>query len=412
METSIDKKKFIKLELIGEIFTGAAIVFGLLIIQLPLGVSINKPVIYAVAAGVIFFSLVWHQLLPRKFSGAAKNYIESIIDIFAIATTVHFSGGPNSYLTFLYFLPNMDTAVNMGLRRTIILSSLTSLLILGEAIFNVSNGFSSNLSLAALRIWSIFLVTFYGRFLFLQVKKLDEEEQNIKVDKVREINKLKEEFVFLISRKFIFPINSIKNNLKTLFRENIDKETFKTLKIVEQNTQRLKKLVDDLVNISEIEEGTLKLESGVFNLREVAKETIESLKLSATKKNLELEFSGQGARVTADPLRVREVISNLVDNAIKYTNEFGRIEADIYKKGHSAIFSVKDDGIGMPKEATSNLFTKFFRIESGKVEKEGFGLGLFICKELVERMGGKIWFESTLGKGSIFTFSLPLASRA
>ena len=117
-------------------------------------------------------------------------------------------------------------------------------------------------------------------------------------------------------------------------------------------------------------------------------------------------------KILADPIRAPEVITNLVANAINYTNPGGKVDVSIQVSPTDLTTIVADSGIGVPKEAISHLFNKFFRVSNtAQQASKGTGLGLYISKSIIEKLGGKIWVESELCKGSKFSFSLPLAER-
>ncbi len=116
--------------------------------------------------------------------------------------------------------------------------------------------------------------------------------------------------------------------------------------------------------------------------------------------------------VWADRDRTEEILFNLIDNAIKYSSENGEIQVDVRVDGTSAVISVSDRGVGIPAEEVVKIFDKFHRVDRrDSMETYGHGLGLYICRRLVQAQGGEIWVESVLGEGSTFYFSLPLAGR-
>ena len=174
----------------------------------------------------------------------------------------------------------------------------------------------------------------------------------------------------------------------------------------------MKRLVADLLIVSRIENATMPLNKQNFSLTEktksIAKEYIPLAKAANVK--ISLKSSKNDFKVMADPDQIENAIANLLDNAIRYVQEKGRIEIDIYKKGRRVYFSITDSGVGIPEGEQSRIFQKFFRASNvTKRQTEGSGLGLFIAKSAVERSGGKIYFKSRLGKGTTFWFYLPAA---
>jgi signal transduction histidine kinase len=128
-------------------------------------------------------------------------------------------------------------------------------------------------------------------------------------------------------------------------------------------------------------------------------------------RNIEVTFKDKKKipLIFGDPEKLRMVIENLLGNSIKYTTNYGKIEIKLSKKGDFVIFSIKDNGVGIPLEQHGRVFDKFFRSDNiVKYQTEGTGLGLYIAKNIIEQLGGKIWFDSVEGLGSIFNFSVPI----
>ncbi|PJA86993.1 MAG: hypothetical protein CO141_01820, partial [Candidatus Moranbacteria bacterium CG_4_9_14_3_um_filter_42_9] len=152
-----------------------------------------------------------------------------------------------------------------------------------------------------------------------------------------------------------------------------------------------------------------------FDLEKVVQETVHSLVLLAKGKNISIVFKNNSTPVivVGDVEKLRLAIENLISNAIKYTDGRGKVEVSVRKKNGFVIFNSKDNGVGIPEEQQSQVFNKFFRSDNAvKYQTEGTGLGLYIAKNIIEQSGGKIWFRSREGVGSIFSFSLPLCSPA
>jgi signal transduction histidine kinase len=194
--------------------------------------------------------------------------------------------------------------------------------------------------------------------------------------------------------------------------------------MVQEEVGRMTALINDLLDLSKLESGMARLEPEDLALRPVLEKLLESLRLLADEKNLELGWDWDPALplVRADRRRVERVLANLVGNAIKYTPAGGCITfgadvrpADPASKGTAAMarFWVSDTGPGIPEEDRLRVFEKFQRGREKQIEGiPGTGLGLAIAREIVEEHGGKIWIEGAPGGGSMFCFALPLAQAA
>jgi signal transduction histidine kinase len=182
--------------------------------------------------------------------------------------------------------------------------------------------------------------------------------------------------------------------------------------VIRRNLTRMSSLISDLSDINHIESGRMKFDLKSFDLREVMADVADSLRerISNREQTLHIEIEDELPPVYADPSRMAQVISNLMSNANKYTPEGGEIVVRAWPNGRSAYVSIQDNGLGISEEDQQKLFTQFFRAEDSKVrEQAGWGLGLSIVRRMVEAQDGEISFESKLGEGSTFTFTIPLA---
>ena len=181
------------------------------------------------------------------------------------------------------------------------------------------------------------------------------------------------------------------------------------LKIIERNTHRLDLLIQDLLTISALESGRMKLNLQPTDLRALAEKVLGDLHAKALKKNVKLVNSLPTLGATADPNRLDQVFANLVDNAIKYGRANGTVTVGGQKMddGRQEVF-VRDDGPGIPPESLDRVFERFYRVDKARSRDQGgTGLGLSIVKHIVQAHGGEVRVESELGKGATFYFTLP-----
>ena len=182
------------------------------------------------------------------------------------------------------------------------------------------------------------------------------------------------------------------------------------------STERLIKLVNDMLNISRIESGRIEIKPVVLDMAKLMDDVSEEIKVKAVEKALNITTKTDGIipKVFADPDKVHQVLLNLIGNAMKFTPNGGNVTISFFTDGQVLDISVKDSGVGISKDDLGKLFQKFGRLDSSYVavaSSGGTGLGLYICRNLVELMHGKIWASSEgRGTGSTFTFSLPLAT--
>lgn len=234
------------------------------------------------------------------------------------------------------------------------------------------------------------------------------------VSKEKQLEEMKLDFVSMAAHELRTPLTSIKGYMYIFlrdYRDSLNSQQITLLSRINISTQRLVSLVENLLNVTRIERGTLTISLSEIDWIDNTEEAISEIIDQAKDKKIELNFlkpKESPLDVTVDKSRINEVLLNLLANAISYTNSGGKVTVWIERKGNEIITHIQDNGQGIPKEALPYLFTKFFRV-SGNLEQgsKGTGLGLFIAKSIVEMHKGKIWVNSQLGKGSTFSFSLP-----
>lgn len=235
------------------------------------------------------------------------------------------------------------------------------------------------------------------------------------VSKEKQLDEMKLDFVSMAAHELRTPLTSMKGYLYIFLRDYkkvLDERQNTLLARVNISTQRLSSLVENLLNVTRIERSSVALSpqklDWIANIEELIAEVIDQAK----DKKLELTFIKPQQiplYLNVDKFRINEVLTNLIVNAINYTRMGGKIIIWTEVIGKEVITHIQDTGEGIPKEALPHLFTKFFRV-SGPLEQgsKGTGLGLYIAKSIIEMHKGKIWVNSELGKGSTFSFSLPL----
>jgi signal transduction histidine kinase len=237
------------------------------------------------------------------------------------------------------------------------------------------------------------------------------------ITKEKIIEQMKNEFVSIVAHQLRNPISSIKWTLKMFIEKSfgpINQEQEKYLEKIYNINEKMVELIKDLLNIARIEEGRYVYQPVLTDISELIEMTINQAKEKAELKKVNLYFKKPTLPIKSvvDPEKIKLVLQNLIDNAIKYNKEKGEVFISIKKDKKDLIVSIKDTGIGIPKKQQGKIFSKFFRAANAfKQDNEGSGLGLYINQELVSAHKGKIWFKSTEGKGTVFCFSLPLQKK-
>ncbi len=242
------------------------------------------------------------------------------------------------------------------------------------------------------------------------------KERNAALEKklrvLGEVNRLKSEFISIASHELRTPLSIVKEAVMLVFEglggEINDKQKL-LLGRAKNNIERLKKIIEDLLDTSRIESGRLQLHYSLVNLNELLVDSAMFFKKLAREKDIRLEYylPKQQIDIFVDAERINQIIENLISNAIKFTEEGGQIKVEVKILENKVRVGVLDTGVGITREDLSRLFNKFVQVSKiPNMENKGLGLGLSIAKELVERHGGEIWAESKLGVGSKFYFTL------
>ena len=233
-------------------------------------------------------------------------------------------------------------------------------------------------------------------------------------EKLKSLDRLKTEFLSLASHQLRSPLTAIKGYTSMLLGGDfgdINEKQKEAVDRVFQSTNHLVKTVDDLLNVSKIEQGGMQYVMAPFDMCKVVKDLTKDLSIVAEKKGLQLNFSYKGfgvCPVRGDLEKIRNVILNLIDNSIKYTKEgFVNIGLERNDNLKKIVLVITDTGMGMTEDTKKTLFHKFSRGDGGKVNTGGSGLGLYLAKQIIDAHNGHVWVESPgLGRGSTFYLEL------
>jgi PAS domain S-box-containing protein len=248
---------------------------------------------------------------------------------------------------------------------------------------------------------------------FLRIAK-DITEKKRYERRLKDLDKMKSDFVSNVSHELKTPLTSIKGSVDNMLdglTGALNEKQIRYLARIKSNTDRLSRLINDLLDLSRIEAGRVEVRRASLLLTALAEEVAEHLKQLAAEKLIRIEVPPPDPQMTvwADRDKVTQVLMNLIGNAVKFTPQDGKVIVAIEKNGNDYIqISIADNGPGIRPEEADKIFSKFYQVANvDKQKPQGSGLGLAISKALVEMHGGKIWVESKLGRGSTFYFTLP-----
>jgi signal transduction histidine kinase len=229
------------------------------------------------------------------------------------------------------------------------------------------------------------------------------------------VERMKTEFVSISAHQLRTPLSAIKWTLRMVLDGDTGELNSEQKDLLEKtyiSNERMISLINDLLNVSRIEEGRFLYRQALASIEEIISTVIESSQELLKMKKMKLIFNKPKEilpQVNVDKEKMELAVQNLLENAVKYTPEGGEIDISLKRDDKNIIFEIKDTGVGIPDDQNERIFTKFFRGDNViRMETEGSGLGLYTTKNIIEAHKGKIWFDSKEGEGTTFTFTLPI----
>ncbi len=226
------------------------------------------------------------------------------------------------------------------------------------------------------------------------------------ISRLKELDTLKSEFVSIASHQLKTPLSSMSWYLELLLDEKLTEQQLDYIKEVTKANDRLKELVNDLLNVSRLESGMLKIEPKNINIKDFISDIIKEVLPAAKLNNIKIIYNQTNniSEISIDPILGRQIFHNLLTNAVKYSHPKSTVYVNVdYSTNSKYVFSVKNTGFGIPKESQNKIFDKFYRAENAQsAVSDGTGLGLFLVKMITDQSGGKIWFESNPKETTFF----------
>jgi signal transduction histidine kinase len=233
------------------------------------------------------------------------------------------------------------------------------------------------------------------------------------ITKFKEAEEAKSTFISVISHELRTPVSLMKGYASTLRREDAewDRDTvLNGLQVIEEEADKLAKLIDNLLDVTRLQAGTIKMKFSPVQIDRLAERVAERFQTQTELHTIRTSFPADLPPVYADEGRIEQVLANLLSNALKYSPEGGEVVISGEVVKNRLQVSVSDEGIGMSVDQQERVFERFYRVDNAlSRETQGAGLGLYIVRSIVEAHGGTIWLESEPGQGTTFTFTLPLS---
>ena len=334
--------------------------------------------------------------------GQADNsfvFITSWANDWPTAQKIYESDGKNNYRYWLVVMPLKDLD---GQKQALLSMKLSADVI--DTIMAVVLGRS---------YWVLLLTIAFIILLLLVNSRLF--EYSILYNKIKEVDAMKDEFISMASHELRTPVTVIRGYATLMLEQaqtlGVNKEAKEYLSIIDVSSERLNGLIEDLLNVSRIEQGRLKMDVKDMEVWLLVEETVKEMKIQADTKGLVLSCvmePNTKSFISADKDRLKQVLINIIGNSIKYTPS-GSVEVKALNRDNNLVLMIKDTGIGMTAKQREHLFEKFYRVKTKKTEDiVGTGLGLWITKQIVELMKGTIMVDSMENVGTQVTLEFPL----
>jgi len=385
-------------------------------------------------------NLVYRDIYYPKF----WPYIGVFLDMIVITLIVHATGGVESIFLPLYLLQLVGTNVHfskLAAPMNLIFGggmfiAVVSLEFQGILPHNSLGIYTETLYLNKLYIFSVTLTmislmgisSYRSGYVVRSLQTVENEllranrellKLNVVYSKVnrrlKEIDQMKTEFISVASHQMRTPLSAVKWVLRMLLDGDLGQLNNQQVEMLTkgyQTNERMILLINDLLNVSRIEEGRFQYRFVHMSIEEVVESVIQELYNLIKKRSIKFVYNvkkGEIPKLNFDPQKIRLVVQNLIDNAVKFTPPGGKVTVHLTSDGVDVNFSVSDSGVGIPTPQQHRIFSKFFRADNVvRMQTDGSGLGLFIVKNVIDNHHGRVWFESTEGKGTTFTFSLPI----
>ena len=350
------------------------------------------------------FKLVATMNNAEKIGQTDKSFIfiTSWANDWPTAQKIYESDGKNNYRYWLVVMPLKDLD---GQKQALLSMKLSADVI--DTIMAVVLGRS---------YWVLLLTIAFIILLLLVNSRLF--EYSILYNKIKEVDAMKDEFISMASHELRTPVTVIRGYATLMLEQaqtlGVNKEAKEYLSIIDISSERLNGLIEDLLNVSRIEQGRLKMDTKEMEIWPLVEETVKEMKIQADTKKLSLSCSlepNTKSLISADKDRLKQVLINIIGNSIKYTPS-GSVEIKALNRDNNLVLMIKDTGIGMTAKQREHLFEKFYRVKTKKTEDiVGTGLGLWITKQIIELMKGTIMIDSMENVGTQVTLEFPLIKK-
>jgi len=399
------------------------VIFGVRFLPVKL---LDNDSVYILIGGIASFALLYYLVIYKIFSRSKRVYLKIIADVVLIGVLIHLLKDYGQYFFALYFLPIAAAALELEFINALLIATIASLFVVFE-IFLSSQDLLPSSNQFFSGVWQIAIILFitiFCRMLAIQIRqeRTAKEESILKQKSLEQEAERQKEFLSMTSHQLFTPLSIIRGFISMLNDGTLGKLSPKqkdAVREIHTNSVRMVDLVDELLSISRIQAGTFTLDKKFSRLNTIVQGAVDSLCKSKQNKNVKIIIEKEDLPpINLDPDKIRQVMLNLLDNAIKYTPApkslvRGYTKTNIIIRTSATregqMVEIIDQGLGIDQADFEKLFQPFFRGKNIlELDNKGTGLGLYISRIIIEKHGGQIWAKNNPnGQGATFSFKIP-----
>jgi signal transduction histidine kinase len=419
LPTVVDRDRRAGIERVIELARWIVLVFAAVSVNFPGAVTPNRDTVDLLLGIWALFTLATTiALLINRIPTRRLQYAMLGIDIALASGLVDLTGGFQSGLAIVFYLVIIAGSLRFGLAGSLLCATSIAAIYLGTGIADGGQLDAATINLFAQRLFLFMVMALVSGLLSRELvqsraRQLTHtyELEAVAFNELREVDRIKSDFMMLASHELRTPLTKIKAWISLMqdTGDSLPQEARdEGIRELRAESEHLARLTDNLLAIAQLESGEIRLRTSATDLEAVITETISRFIESADRSRFLVTIDPQAARVMADGERLALVLACLVDNALKFSPESEPVTITSRREGGYTIIGVHDNGRRIPENEVDRVFASFYQVESPLLrQRGGFGVGLYLARQLIERMGGRIWIDNSRARGNTFVIALP-----
>ncbi len=419
LPTVLDRDRRAGVERVIELARWIVLIFAAVSVNFPGETTQNRPEVDLLLAIWAIFTLVTTlALLVNRIPTRRLQYAMLGLDIVIASGLVYLTGGFNSQLGLVFYLVIIASSLRFGLSGSLFCAATIALIYLGIGFLDGGRLDAPTANLFAERLFLFVVIALISGLLAREMvqsraRQLTHtyELEAVAFNELREVDRIKSDFMMLASHELRTPLTKIKAWV-TLMQDAGDRLPASArdegIRELRAESEHLARLTDNLLAIAQLESGEIRLKTAACELERVIGDTIARFIESADRSRFAVNVAPDATRAMADSERLALTLACLIDNALKFSPESEPVTIATRRDGPYVLIGVQDHGRRIPEAEADRVFASFYQVESPLLrQRGGFGVGLYLARQLVERMGGKIWIDNTRVRGNTFVVALP-----